>query len=294
MFLFKPKLPAAHNTLHHIISFLYVLAIVFFSCEVFKYIFINPNNYVHFNMSDTLNNLITCFVYGFVIYCFIHNPYFLVHGPPPPPQVSVRTHKTATPAHVVLTTGSALLFSYLGEQTSLHLYTHQSSPEFNITPKAAVVYSTTFVLMLCFLLKRIQLVYINGNGEKFAFPILSACILQALLYVQCGCKNTSCGYRFHHSFLAGWLCLFTADVNYKYTTPSYFLHVVNYIIQCATLGVFVQGINFYGKDGLGVINVQGSQTMSVFASVGVICFLLLTPTLFMLWSCLKKTRSLQF
>lgn len=242
-------------------------------------------------MSDTLYNLITCFVYGFVIYCFIHNPHFLVDHVTPTPssmRCGVVLLNLASPIHIWITTGSAFLFAFLGEQPFLQFSLSSDSPTLKMTPEALAVYLPVFMLILFFILTKIRIVFVNGNFARFIFPIVSACVLYTLIYIQCVCKNALCGYHFHHSFLAGWLCLFTADVHYNFTTPSKCFQVVNNLIQCVTLGVFVQGINFYGRDDLKIISVRGPQSFEKSTSISIVCLLVLFPLAFLFLSFFKK------
>ena len=300
-FLKKSLIPNGNiaMNIHHVYGFFYVITVSWFFCECLKQTTLIQNtNYVSFNASETIYNLITCFVYSFAVYCFLYKPHFLTENPNqqhthmlPQPIIldSIFGVEIASPAYISLVLLSSFCFSMLGEWSFLQFSltdTDTMYKKFDIYSLG--VYVPTCIFMILFIISKLKHVYINDGMSRFLFPIVSSFLLYACMYIQCIYSDKiKCGFHLHHSFLAGFLCLFSAEVYPSIQVASKYLELTNIFVQCVTLGIFIQGINFYGPQDLRIISVKGDQIISFNVCVVVLCVLVVTPSLFL---CGKKIK----
>ena len=272
------------SNIRHVLGFFYVITLTWFCCELLKHSDrIADSNYARFNASDNIYNLVQCYVYAFTILCFLHRPLFLTDRQPTAPDLFPNANsrvEIASPVYVLLVLLSAATFALLGEARFLQ-FSLNSEPEplfqkFQASSLCVYVPAVLFVTLFC--AAKLRYVYGRAALKQFLFPIVSSASLYACVYVQCAwSEDLACGFHLHHSFLAGWVCLFTAEASGR-SEPKR-LHMASTLLQCATLGIFVQGINFFGPEELKIITIKGDECISFLSSTVLTLFLAFLPIL---------------
>ena len=278
--------------LYHFFSFYFLITLTWFVTEsIKKSSMIDADNYEDFNISNNIYNLITLYVYGFVLFTIVFKQYFLYFFENELLENSTSyktfyklTHTYKIPfdsiLYIVLTQAASFTFANLGELTFL-----QFSLSGNVESKLKLHYDALFVfiplivVILTFFIWKIINVKQKHKLASFLFPIIISTLLYAMMYMQCAEENAECGFHLHHAFLSGFIFLFTAQPipkNKKYKDGKYtfILHYLNFVIQSCSLGIFVEGINFFGGDDLRILVVKGGQSISMWSSI-IVCFILI-------------------
>lgn len=318
--------------LYFFFSFYFLITLAWFFIEaVKKSSLISAKDYEDFNISNSIYNLVTLYVYSFVLFAIVFKQSFLLFyksefiehmneinalqnkkqdGEKKKTKMEQIEKHLFVPfdsiTYVVVVLGAAFVFANLGELTFLQFSLSGNVKEkLELHKDALYVFVPLILVVVFFIIRKVWDIKNKGRLSSFFFPIIIAASLYAAMYMQCAKAEAKCGFHLHHAFIAGFLFMFTNEpfVNDEETNKSsevpeglckkivyhinnfFFsnktLRCLNFFFQACTLGVFVEGINFYGSNDLRILTVEGGKSLSMTASI-IVCVVLLLVGLFII------------
>lgn len=343
MFITKPFFKPFFKTFNYeglyvFFSFYFLITFAWFFTEALKKSsLISAEDYEDYNISNSIYNLVTLYVYSFVLFAIVFKQSFLMfYKSELMENTGLLQDKTEliekhflvpfdSITYFVVLLGAAFVFANLGEVTFLQFsLSGNVKQKLELHKDALYVFVPLILVVVFFIIRKVWDIKKKKRLSSFFFPIIITASLYAAMYMQCSKAEAKCGFHLHHAFIAGFLFMFTnepfvyeeggdeaskdgkkgddektsilqnkssdhkhkkgvcekiTDSIKRFFFSDISLRLLNFFFQACTLGVFVQGINFYGSNDLRILTVEGGKSLSMTASI-IVCVVLLLVGLF--------------